>query len=75
MSNQNAESCITLNWLLGVVFVALKLCGVIDWSWWFVTLPFWVGFAIVAAVMLFLLTGIAFVYASSVFTQLVHRRK
>jgi len=19
-----------------------KLCGVIDWSWWWVTLPFWV---------------------------------
>lgn len=75
MSNQNAESCITLNGLLGVVFVTLKLCGVIQWSWWFVTLPFWGGFAIVAAVMLFLLTGIAFVYASSAFTNLVHRRK
>lgn len=27
--------------LLGVVFVVLKLCHVIDWSWWWVTLPFW----------------------------------
>ena len=27
--------------LLGVAFVVLKLCGVIDWSWWWVTLPFW----------------------------------
>jgi hypothetical protein len=27
--------------LLGVVFVTLKLCGVIDWSWWWVTAPFW----------------------------------
>jgi hypothetical protein len=27
--------------LLGVVFVTLKLTGVIDWSWWYVTLPFW----------------------------------
>ena len=26
---------------LGVVFVALKLMGHIDWSWWLVTLPFW----------------------------------
>lgn len=32
--------------LLGVVFVTLKLVGVIDWSWWFVTMPFWFGFAI-----------------------------
>jgi uncharacterized membrane protein YdbT with pleckstrin-like domain len=29
--------------LLGVVFVTLKLLGVIDWSWWWVTLPFWGG--------------------------------
>lgn len=30
---------------LGVVFVALKLMGHIDWSWWLVLLPFywWMG--------------------------------
>ncbi len=27
--------------LLGVAFVVLRLCGVIDWSWWWVTAPFW----------------------------------
>lgn len=26
---------------LGILFIALKLCHVINWSWWFVTLPFW----------------------------------
>lgn len=31
--------------LLGVVFVTLKLCGVIAWSWWWVTAPFWGGLA------------------------------
>ena len=25
--------------LLTIVFIALKLCGVIDWSWWLVLLP------------------------------------
>ncbi len=29
--------------LLGVAFVILKLTGVINWSWWYVTLPFWGG--------------------------------
>ena len=38
--------------LLGVVFVTLKLCGVIDWSWWWVTLPFWGSLALVLAVSL-----------------------
>ena len=27
--------------LLGVAFVVLKLCHVIDWSWWWITLPFY----------------------------------
>ena len=27
--------------LLGVLFIILKLAGLIDWSWWYVTLPFW----------------------------------
>jgi len=27
--------------LLGCIFVVLKLCGVISWSWWYVTMPFW----------------------------------
>jgi hypothetical protein len=37
--------------LLGVVFVTLKLCGVIDWSWWYVTLPFYGPLALVLAVL------------------------
>ena len=30
-------------WLLCLIFVTLKLCGVIDWSWWIVTAPLWGG--------------------------------
>jgi hypothetical protein len=37
--------------LLGVVFVTLKLVGVIDWSWWWVTAPFWGGLALVLAIV------------------------
>lgn len=32
--------------LLGVSFIVLKLTGYIDWSWWWVTLPFWGGLAL-----------------------------
>jgi hypothetical protein len=35
---------------LGIAFVVLKLCHVINWSWWLVTLPFWGLFALVVAV-------------------------
>ncbi len=44
MSKSNVSSTgISTLGLLGVVFVALKLTGYIDWSWWLVTLPFWGG--------------------------------
>jgi membrane protein YdbS with pleckstrin-like domain len=34
--------------LVGVflIFLTLKLCGVIDWSWWWVTAPLWMPFAL-----------------------------
>lgn len=28
--------------LLFCVFLTLKLCDVIDWSWWWVTAPLWI---------------------------------
>jgi len=32
--------------LLGITFIVLKLTDVIDWSWWWVLAPFWIGAAI-----------------------------
>lgn len=33
--------------LLFVVFLVLKLCNVISWSWWWVTAPLWIPAAFV----------------------------
>jgi len=44
--------------LLGVLFVGLKLGGIISWSWWWVTAPFWGGF-VLAVVILFVLVAVA----------------
>jgi hypothetical protein len=57
MSNSNSGSSggIGVFGLLGVLFVALKLTGVIDWSWWLVTLPFWGGLAMVLILFLIVL--------------------
>ncbi|MGE0714802.1 MAG: hypothetical protein AB7P02_05115 [Alphaproteobacteria bacterium] len=38
--------------LLGVAFVVLKLTGHIDWSWWWVTAPFWGPLAFIAAIVI-----------------------
>lgn len=31
--------------VLFLVFLILKLCSVIAWSWWWVTAPLWIGLA------------------------------
>ena len=41
--------------VLGTVFVVLKLCGVIDWSWWWVLAPFWMPVSLLVAVIVVLL--------------------
>lgn len=38
--------------LLGIAFVVLKLLGVINWSWWLVTIPFWGPIAFVVILLL-----------------------
>jgi len=45
--------------LLGVVFVTLKLTEVIDWSWWWVTAPFWGGIAVALALLGVAVTAMA----------------
>lgn len=32
----------SLSSMLLILFITLKLTGVIDWSWWWVLAPFWV---------------------------------
>ena len=32
--------------ILGIIFIILKLCGVITWSWWWVCAPILVSLAI-----------------------------
>lgn len=41
--------------LLTLLFVALKLTGFIDWSWWFVVMPSLIH----AAVVLLVIAGVA----------------
>lgn len=55
MSKNITQSGISIFGLLGIAFVILKLCNVIDWSWWYVTLPFWGGFAFWGILTLFFL--------------------
>lgn len=37
---------------LGLIFITLKLIGVIDWAWVWVLAPFWIPFAIVLGILI-----------------------
>ena len=53
-NSENGVKGIGVSGLLGVAFVILKLCHVIEWPWIWVTAPFWVPVAIVLAILLVL---------------------
>jgi hypothetical protein len=38
--------------LLGLMFIAFKLTGVVGWSWWYVLMPFWVPIASILLILI-----------------------
>lgn len=52
MSNNIQKVSMSFTELLLVVFIILKLCGVIDWSWWWVFSPFWIPVSIVLVLLI-----------------------
>jgi hypothetical protein len=54
-SSSSSSDGIGVFGLLGVIFICAKVFGVqpvADWSWWWVTAPLWVGFALLAVIFL-----------------------
>ena len=49
MKNNNSSNKSTglgVDMVLLIVFIVLKLVGVINWSWWWVLSPLWISFGI-----------------------------
>lgn len=66
-SNTNTNTAgISTTGLLGIVFIVLKLTNVIDWSWWWVTCPFWGGLALFLTIFLI---GAIFIIISTYLEQ------
>lgn len=42
-----ASGGVSMGGLLQVALIVLKLCGVIDWSWWWILAPTWVAYALI----------------------------
>ena len=48
MSEESKSSGLGISAVLQIVFLVLKLTGLIDWSWWLVLVPLWtdIGFGL-----------------------------
>ena len=59
METKTESSGIGFSGLLTIVFITLKLCGVITWSWLWVLSPIWIS-----AILVVLVFIIAFIVLS-----------
>ena len=50
MSTKTQSASFPLGIILFLIFMTLKLCGVIAWSWWWVTAPIWAPFLIALSI-------------------------
>ena len=58
MNNKQASGGIGFTGLLTIVFIILKLCNIITWSWWWVLSPLWISAILwVILVVIVLLAG------------------
>lgn len=62
MENTNKRTGISFFGLLTILFIGLKLSGLINWSWWLVLGPLWIPTVVILGFMAFALL-IAFVAA------------
>ena len=55
MSDKNGRrgGGISFTALLGITFIVLKLCGVIEWSWTWVLAPIWIPASIGILILVF----------------------
>lgn len=60
MKDSTSTGGISFFGLLTIVFITLKLIGMIDWSWLWVLSPIWIPFALVFLILLIQLTIAAF---------------
>lgn len=53
MSDKNQSGGIGFTGLLTILFIALKLLGIVNWSWWWVLSPIWISILLVLLIIAF----------------------
>lgn len=57
--NDSSKKGVGILGIVQIVFVILKLCGLINWSWWAVLIPLWIDLGIIALfVMIYMIIDI-----------------
>lgn len=54
-SNKVTYTGTSFSTLLQITFIILKLCKVIDWSWWWVLAPTWISIGLVILILAIIL--------------------
>lgn len=54
MEKKNGLGFLTV---LALIFITLKLCNVIDWSWWWVLAPLYGGLSLILSAFIVLFSG------------------
>lgn len=58
-NSSNASGGVSFGGLLTILFIGLKLGHVIDWSWWWVLAPLWIGIVVAAVIIAIALVVLA----------------
>lgn len=51
-SNNNSSGGMGFFGVLQLIFIVLKLCKVITWSWWVVLIPIWIEVALIIVLLI-----------------------
>jgi len=65
MSSSSSSSGISFTGALTILFIGLKLCNVIHWSWWWVLSPIWISLSL----LFFIFLIVAMIFLISEFSK------
>ena len=68
MNSKSSSGGVSLTTVVFIVFLILKLCNVISWSWWWVTSPLWISLG------LWLLFGLPMIIYMKVETKKLNKQ-
>ena len=56
--NNSSSAGVSIDVVVATVFIILKLVGVINWSWWWVLSPLWIGLGVAVLFGLIIIIGL-----------------